>query len=150
MLNKLIKIFLCFSISFTFAQDNTSNLKLSSLDVKIAGMHCAGGCAKFVENSLNNNDGISAVVDFPKGSASIEYDPNLFSTKDILNMINGYQGGKFRASKLKTKSIQCSKGKACCQKTGVANAACDNKQNGCCAGSGKECKKTKKGKRKKS
>ena len=38
-------------------------------------------------------------------------------------------------------SKQCSKGKSCCQKTGQANAECDNKSKGCCAGAKKKKKK---------
>ena len=53
MMKKILKLFICCAISFGFAQNNTL------LNVKIDGMHCAGGCAKMIENSLNQNDGIN-------------------------------------------------------------------------------------------
>ena len=58
MKKKALKIFLIFSITFSFAQNYTP------LNLSIKGMHCAGGCAKMIENSLNQNEGISAAVNF--------------------------------------------------------------------------------------
>ena len=105
MIVRLIKIALCFIISISFAQENTlvNNQKGTYLNLKVEGMHCAGGCAKFVENSLNRNTGISALVDFNNSKALIEYDQSLFSDQDIITMINSYQGGKFTASLLDNK-----------------------------------------------
>ncbi len=139
MISKLIKFFLFFAITMTFAQENIS------MNIKIDGMHCAGGCAKYIESSLNQNDGVEALVDFANSMASIEYNSQLYSGNQILNMINSYRDGKFQASLISDKSTnistQCSKGKSCCQKTGKANAECDNKSKGCCAGSKKKKKK---------
>ena len=129
---RIIKLFVCFAISFGFAQSN------KALSITIEGMHCAGGCAKMIEHSLNQNEGISAVVDFQNSSAAIIYDIEAFSESEILEMINGYRGGKFTASVLGNNSKKCSKGKQCCQKTGKTNANCDNKSKGCCASSNKK------------
>ena len=144
MIARLIKIVLCFTITFTFAQDNAinnTNNKGTYLNLKVDGMHCAGGCARFVQNQLNNNDGITALVDFKNSKALVEYDSDLFSEKEIIKLINGYQGGKFTASLLEKKSPTCSKGKQCCQKTGKSNPNCDNKNKGCCASNNKKIKK---------
>ena len=86
-------------------------------------MHCAGGCAKMIENSLNQNDGILAAVDFQNSSAAIIYDSEKFSDSEIVTMINGYRDGKFTAlapsvSNNSTKNAACAKGKNCCQKSG--------------------------------
>ena len=62
--NSQLKLTLCFSISLAFSQNSFVNLS-------IEGMHCAGGCAKMIENSLNSNKGITAAVDFNNASASI-------------------------------------------------------------------------------
>ena len=99
MITKILKLFVCCAISLAFGQNN------NSLNIKIEGMHCAGGCAKMIEHSLNQNDGISAAVDFPNSSAAIIYDAELFSETQILNMVNGYRDGKFTASVLETKSL---------------------------------------------
>ena len=55
MINKLIKFLLCLTISFSFAQDSANSMKSTSkyVNVKIEGMHCAGGCAKSIERELN-------------------------------------------------------------------------------------------------
>ena len=92
MKNKALKILLIFSITFSFAQDYTP------LNLSIKGMHCAGGCAKMIENSLNQNEGISAAVNFNTSSASIIYDKNIVSEVAIIDMINGYRSGKFVAT----------------------------------------------------
>ena len=140
MVKKVFNFFLLCVINFAFAQN-------SSLNVAIQGMHCAGGCAKMIENSLNKNDGISAVVDFSNSSATIIYDSQLFSDTEIVEMINGYRGGKFTASLPANQSVTCTKGKSCCKKTGKKNAQCDNKNSGCCSSSNTS-KSTKKKKNK--
>lgn len=140
MMTKILKLFLCCAISFSFAQNNTL------VNIKIDGMHCAGGCAKMIENSLNQNDGISAAVDFQNASATIIYDSESFSEVRIVEMINGY--GRGTASLVGTKSKECSKGKECCKKTGKTNASCDNKSQGCCSSAKKGVSQKKKKKSK--
>ena len=78
MMKKIFKLFFVFAIGLSFAQNNTS------LNLTIEGMHCAGGCAKMIENSLNQNEGISAAVDFQNSSAAIIYDSELFSKTALL------------------------------------------------------------------
>ena len=144
MINKLIKFLLCLTISFSFAQDSANSMKSTSkyVNVKIEGMHCAGGCAKSIERQLNNTDGVTAMVSFANSQALIEYDTQTYSDESILDIINNYQDGKFTASLLNDSAHKgCSKGSKCCQKTGKLNPTCDNKSKGCCAGSKKECKK---------
>ena len=128
MITKLLKLFLVCSISFSFSQN-------SFLNVAIDGMHCAGGCAKMIENTLNSNKGITAAVDFNNASASIIYDSASFNEANILDMINSYRDGKFTATSLNKQSKSCSKGKNCCKVTGKSNQTCDNKASGCCSSS---------------
>ena len=146
MTNKIIKFFLCFAIGISFAQDNMSSNNSNSkyLNVKIEGMHCAGGCAKYIESKLNNTEGIVAMVNFANSRALIEYDTKLFSDQSIIDIINNYQNGKFTASLFNNSTQACSKGKQCCQKTGKSNPNCDNKKKGCCAGASKQCANAKK------
>lgn len=146
MTNKLIKLLLCLTISFSFAQDSANSKKSTSkyVNVKIEGMHCAGGCAKSIENKLNATEGLVAMVNFGSQMALVEYDTNLFSEQEIISIINNHQGGKFSASLLSDNSSHsCSKGKQCCQKTGKLNASCDNKSKGCCSSASKQCNKKK-------
>ena len=146
MVNKLIKLILCFTISISFAQDNTNpnNSGSKYVNIKIEGMHCAGACAKGIESRLNTTEGLVAMVNFDNKMALVEYDTKLFSEQEIVNIINDHQGGRFSASLLSDKSSHsCSKGKQCCQKTGKLNAKCDNKSKGCCSSASKQCNKKK-------
>lgn len=150
MINKFIKIFLCFAFSLTFAQDNSTVqvVNTETFTIQIDGMHCAGGCAKGLETALNNTDGIQAKVNFiaqnTPGNASITYDPNIFSDNQIVDMINTFRGGKFTAAINNNTTAACSKGKNCCRNTGQLNPQCDNKSSGCCSTSNKNCKKKQK------
>ena len=137
MMKRLIKLFLCFTISISFAQDS------KYINLKIDGLHCANGCARYVQTELNKNDGITALVDFTNKQALVEYDPSIYSDNKIIDIINDYQGGKFTASLLEeskeeSKNLTCSKGKQCCQKTGKLNPNCDKKNKGCCASKNKK------------
>ena len=139
MIKKLIKLFLCLSISLSFAQDN------KYINLKIDGLHCAAGCARYVQTELNKNEGITALVDFNNKQAIIEYDSSIYSDKKIIDIINGYQGGnKYRASFINKDGVACSKGAQCCKNTGKPNPACDNKSKGCCSSAKCSKKQTKK------
>ena len=136
MIKNLIKLVLCFTISFSFAQDN------KYMNLNIEGLHCAAGCARYVQTELNKNDGISALVDFNNKQAIIEYDSSIYSDKQIIGIINSYQGGKkYRASLMSNNATTCSKGAQCCKKTGKPNPACNNNAKGCC--SSPKCSKKK-------
>ena len=138
MIKNLIKLCLCFTISFSFAQDS------KYVNLNIEGLHCAAGCAKYVQTELNKNDGITALVNFSNKQAIVEYDTGLYSDDAIITMINGYQGGKkYTASLVDNGAKSCSKGAKCCKNTGKANASCDNSSKGCCS-SAKCSKKQKK------
>ena len=139
MIKNLIKLFLCFTISFSFAQDS------KYVNLNIDGLHCAAGCAKFVQTELNKNQGITALVNFGNKQAIVEYDADLYSDDAIIAMINSYQGGeKYTASLVNNGAHSCSKGAQCCKKTGKNNPSCDNKAKGCCS----SAKCSKKNKRK--
>jgi len=136
-MKNFITIILCFIFSCTFAQTKVAEENQSSgfKEFKIDGMHCAGGCARYIQTELNRHPDIVALVDFANSKAIIEYNTNDLTDGDIINMINSYHGGqKFTASVMSlSNSKTCSKGANCCQKTGKINPSCDNKAKGCCA-----------------
>ena len=139
MIKKLIKLFLCCAISISFAQDN------KYINLNIDGLHCAAGCARYVQTELNKNEGIVALVNFANKQAIVEYDTNVYSDKQIISMINSYQGGKkYTASLVTNNPSTCSKGANCCKKTGKANPSCDNSAKGCCSSAKCSKKKNKK------
>ena len=131
---KLIKLFFCFAITFSLAQTELTK----EINVKIDGMSCAIGCAQSIQNELNNTTGIIASVDFDQSQAIITYNSEIVSNNQILEIINTYQDGKFKASLLSTETRACSEGKKCCKKTGKKNTNCTKR---CCSSSKKGCKK---------
>lgn len=56
------------------------------LDVPILGMTCTA-CANRVEKQLNRLDGVSATVNFATERATIEYDPGVLGTNDLVAQI---------------------------------------------------------------
>ena len=142
-MRNFITIFLCFMFSTTFAQKNlvVENQSSGFKEFKIDGMHCAGGCARYIQTELNRHPDIVALVDFANSKAIVEYNTNELTDEDIIAMINGYHGGeKFSASVFTASNHKgCSKGANCCLKTGKINPKCDNKSKGCCAS--KKCNK---------
>lgn len=131
-MNKFVKIgfaslaiiFLVTSCSETTAQSTETTqevVKNSVMAMGIEGMTCAMGCAKAIETELKNVDGVSsAVVDFESATASIEFNPGLVSEAGLLDFVNDYRDGSFKATTMlaqkndKSKTSCCaSKAKAC-------------------------------------
>jgi len=133
-----ILLYLLLSISFSlFSQEST-------IKINIEGMHCAAGCAMYIENELNKMDGVvEASIDFNEKMGEIKFN-NDIKKKDILKYVNNLKSGAYNASISKNKTQACSKGKTCCQVTGKKNKSCDKKALGCCSSSKKECSKSKK------
>jgi copper chaperone CopZ len=131
---------LLFFISFiSFSQKHT-------MKIKIDGMHCAAGCAMYIQNELNNMEGVvEANINFNESVGDIILKKRTKET-EVLAFVNDLKGGAYQASILKAEIKSCSKGKSCCQKTGKKIADCDKKSSGCCTGSSgkKECSKKKK------
>lgn len=131
-MNKLVKlcivslaiVFSVASCSQTTAQsaDITQEVvKNSTIAMGIEGMTCSMGCAKSIETELNNVDGVSnAVVDFESATATIEFNPGLVSEAGLLELVNDYKDGAYKATTIlaqksdKSKTSCCaSKAKAC-------------------------------------
>ena len=125
-MNKLVKfgfvaialVFSLASCSETTAQStNTTQevVKSSAMKMSINGMTCAMGCAKAIETELKNVAGVSnAVVDFESAIASIEFNSNLVSEAGLVDFVNDYRNGSFKASAIAAKKSCCaSKSKSC-------------------------------------
>ena len=132
---------LLFMISFiVFSQNNT-------MKIKIDGMKCQAGCAMFIESELNKMRGVvEASIDFSDSTGEVVMKKRT-SESSVLSRINKLKGGSYQATiinnvtnqlMLKQGSKTCSKGKSCCQKTGIKVASCDNKSKGCCSGATKK------------
>ena len=150
-MNKLVKIgfaslaiiFLISSCSETTAQsaDVTQEVvKNSIMAMGIEGMTCAIGCAKAIETELKNVDGVSsAVVDFDSATASIEFNPGLVSEAGLLDFVNDYRDGSFKATTMAAKKSGKSKTSCCASKA----KACSSDKKASADKEGKSCSESK-------
>jgi Cu+-exporting ATPase len=62
------------------------------VDLPIAGMTCAS-CASRIERKLNKLDGVSAVVNYATEKATVDYDPGVTGSEDLLGAVKaaGYR-----------------------------------------------------------
>lgn len=150
-MNKLVKIgfaslvviFSVSSCSETTAQsaDVTQEVvKNSIMAMGIEGMTCALGCAKAIETELKNVDGVSsAVVDFESATASIEFNPGLVSEAGLLDFVNDYRDGSFKATTMAVKKSGKSKTSCCASKA----KACSSDKKASADKEGKSCSESK-------
>lgn len=70
-----------------------ANVQTASFSIK--GMVCAVGCAKTIEEELNNAEGVQkAAVDYDKESASISYDKTVLNPESITKIVEATGDGK--------------------------------------------------------
>ena len=131
-MNKLVKIgFASLAIIFSVASCSETTaqsadvtqevVKNSIMAMGIEGMTCAMGCARAIETELKNVEGVSsAVVDFESATASIEFNSGIVSEARLLEFVNDFKDGSYKASTMlaqkndKSKTSCCaSKAKAC-------------------------------------
>ena len=76
----------------------------ASVDMKVDGMVCAMGCAKFIEEKVSELDGVVlSQVNFEEETAHFEFDKSNTSAAEIENFINDIHDGQYSA-KITTKS----------------------------------------------
>lgn len=70
----------------------------SAVNMKIEGMVCAMGCAKFIEDKVAAMDGVvQSKVNYEAGTANFEFDQTVLSAKDIESFINEIHDGQYKA-----------------------------------------------------
>tara|TARA_B100001540_G_C15532913_1_gene517797 strand:- start:225 stop:662 length:438 start_codon:yes stop_codon:yes gene_type:complete len=91
---------LCFILIITlFACDQTVNK--SSLEIKIEGMSCSHSCAPSIQKKLIETKGvIDAKVIFEQKSASVIFDSNVTSKKEIVQKIETIYGGTYKTTEV--------------------------------------------------
>lgn len=78
-----------------------------AVDMKVEGMVCAMGCAKYIEDKVAALDGvILSTVDFEKGVAHFEFDKTVTSPKDLENFIVGIHDGQYSAKVISEKELE--------------------------------------------
>ena len=81
----------CFMI--TGCKEN-KEVKKENISLAISGMTCEIGCAKIIQSKLYKKEGvIAAKVVFTDSIATIEFDGNATSKKDLITFVDGIAGG---------------------------------------------------------
>ena len=96
------------------------------VSLHISGMTCEIGCAKIIQSKLSKKEGIaSAKVVFKDSLATVEYDANKISKKEIVAFVDGIAGGDlYKASETTKKTCDADCKKACCVKSESEKKAC--------------------------
>ncbi len=118
-----------------------TNLKIeanSKAEFTIEGMTCAMGCAKKIENKLAETEGVtSAIVDFDKKLAMVEFDTNKLTTASLEEIVKS-AGESYSVSDMKTmESFSSNQAKHECNEACVKEGCTAEKKKAC----GDNCKK---------
>ena len=149
----LAVVFSLASCSDTTAQSKEVTQEVvgnSEMTMTIEGMTCAMGCARAIEVELNNIDGVEgAKVDFKSANATLSYNGSLTSESSIVDFVNNYRNGTFKASVVAAKKCGADCSKPCCDKAKKAccateKKACSPEEKAKCEAAKKSCDKTSK------
>lgn len=70
----------------------------AEVKMKVEGMVCAMGCAKYIEEEVASLEGIAlSKVNFEEGAATFEYDKTTMSPEKIADFINNIHDGQYKA-----------------------------------------------------
>jgi copper chaperone CopZ len=115
-------------------------IKKETVSLAISGMTCQIGCAKTIQSKLAKREGVlDAKVIFTDSIATIKYDANITSKKELIAFVDGIAGGDlYKASESSSKAHVCSdackekcdakKGKTAC-KEDCKMACCADKKS---------------------
>jgi len=99
------------TITMNCSQPQSSETILANSDTELAlgveGMVCAVGCAKFIEKTVAELDGVSACnVDFENGIAQVSYAASVLSEEEIIQAINELNDGQYKVNEIEIKKTQ--------------------------------------------
>tara|TARA_B110000090_G_scaffold59421_1_gene67928 strand:- start:744 stop:1160 length:417 start_codon:yes stop_codon:yes gene_type:complete len=85
-------------------------IKRENVSLAISGMTCEIGCAKTIQSKLTKMEGVlAAKVVFTDSIATVEFDANTLSKKDLIAFVDGIAGGDlYTASEISNKKHTCS------------------------------------------
>jgi len=84
-------------------QKSTLPVQKENVSLAISGMTCEIGCAKTIASKLSKKEGVlDAKVIFKDSIATISYDANSTSKKDLIAFVDGIAGGDLYKATLKT------------------------------------------------
>src|SRR5512141_2348642 len=92
---------MAYALRYIFSVENTRMAEPTNADqfvmIKIEGMHCHR-CQQAIKRALQSFEGVHEVeVDFPSGQASVLYDPNTVTIRQLVDAIaqTGYRATGF-------------------------------------------------------
>jgi len=87
------------SIGNEASVENVLAENTSTVDMKVEGMVCAMGCAKYIQDNVAEMDGvIESQVDFENGEAHFVFDASKVDGSEIEEFINEIHDGQYKAS----------------------------------------------------
>ena len=82
-----------------------------SVDMKVEGMVCAMGCAKYIEDKVAELDGVTlSAVDFEEGIAHVEFDKTRTNSLDLEKFIDEIHDGQYQAEIINGEAEETSEG----------------------------------------
>ena len=109
----------------------------TQVSLAISGMTCEIGCAKTIQSKLSKKEGVlDAKVVFADSIATIEFDANKTSEKDLIGFVDGIAGGDlYKASINKKEAHSCTESckKDCDNKTATKMECKKDCKMACCA-----------------
>ena len=109
---KIKKIFFAIAIAcfmITGCKEN-KEVKKENISLAISGMSCEIGCAKTIQSKLSKKEGVlAAKVIFTDSIATIEFDANTTSKKDLIAFVDGIAGGNLYKASETSKNLNISK-----------------------------------------
>ena len=71
----------------------------AQVDMKVEGMVCAMGCAKFIQDAVSEVDGVVlSEVSFTEEKAHFEFDRSMLTAEEIKEIINNIHDGQYAAT----------------------------------------------------
>ena len=110
MKNSVLVVFMLIAIfAMNCSQPQNSEVVASISDTEVSmeieGMVCAVGCAKFIEKTLTELDGVSECnVDFENGIAQVSYASSNLTEEEIIQAINELNDGQYQVNEIEVKS----------------------------------------------
>jgi copper chaperone CopZ len=129
----------CFVLTSCKKEEKQAVLPVEKAQIalNISGMTCEIGCAKTIQSKLSKKEGVlDAKVVFADSIATIQFDANKTSEKDLIAFVNGIAGGDlYKASIHKNDAHSCTEKckKECDNKTATKMECKKDCKMGCCA-----------------
>ena len=102
-------LFACFTL-ISCQKEIKKEIKKENVSLAISGMTCEVGCAKTIQSKLTKKEGVlAAKVVFSDSIATVEFDANTLSKKDLIAFVDGISGGDlYTASEISNQKHACS------------------------------------------